>query len=69
MAAQAQYRNKPAERRILFAKSDLKTEFVVTFSLNGAALTIPYFGILRIANLSDRRPLFRMRNYFDFLRW
>jgi hypothetical protein len=53
MAAQAQYNHKTALQRILFAKNDLKTEFVVTVSPIRASLTIPYFKLcFRCAQIS-----------------
>jgi hypothetical protein len=54
MAAQAQYNNNAAERRILFATSDLKTEFVLTVSPICPSLTIPYFGFFDASERADK---------------
>jgi hypothetical protein len=53
-AAQAKYNKNAAERRILFAISDLKTEFVLTVSLICAPLTIAYFRNFSVSDRADK---------------
>jgi hypothetical protein len=54
IAAQAQYNNNAAERRILFAISGLKTEFVMTVSPICSFLTMPYLGIFGDPQPADK---------------